>query len=267
MDHSTLDPEFSRRVVLVTGGASGIGLAVCKLFARKGCRVAVVDNNDQAGAGALSDLTRETGCSHEDLFFKCTDVGVESEVKEMMESIVGRFGRVDIAVLGAGIEGDAGPLADCAAENFQRVMQVNCFGTFFCMKAAINQMKGQEPCTVGAYSIVSIGSRSSVMSTPGMSAYCASKHAVLGLTRSVAKEAIRDGIRVNAMCPGATDTPLLHRVVENLGSSEEQAMDRIPYNRFATVEEIAEAVLFLCSSKCGFIVGHALVADGGVSCY
>ena len=242
------------KVALVTGGAMGIGRTTAQVFAREGARVVVVDIVTEGGEETVR-LIKETG--GDALFVKC-DVTNAMEVEAAVKKTVDTYGRLDCAFNNAGIA-IPGTTVECSEEDWDRVLSVNLKGVWLCMKYEISQM-----LTQGGGVIVNTSSAGGLIGTPGIAAYTASKHGVVGLTRTAALEQVTTGIRVNAVCPGSVPTPMLDPVVNH---PEMKAMleSKHPMGRFATTEEIAEAVIWLCSDRASYVTGVAFPVDGGVT--
>ncbi len=242
------------KVALVTGGAMGIGKTTAQIFAREGARIVVVDI--EAGGGEETvRLIKEAG--GDAIFVKC-DVTKAMEVKAAIKKTVDTYGRLDCAFNNAGI-GIPGTTVECSEEDWDRVLGVNLKGVWLCMKYELSQMLIQ-----GGGVIVNTSSAGGLIGTPGIAAYTASKHGVVGLTRTAALEHVTAGIRVNAVCPGSVPTPMLDPVVNH---PEMKAMleSKHPMGRFGTTEEIAEAVVWLCSDRASYVTGVAFPVDGGVT--
>jgi NAD(P)-dependent dehydrogenase (short-subunit alcohol dehydrogenase family) len=191
------------------------------------------------------------------IFVAC-DVSKASDVENLVRKTVETFGRVDYAFNNAGVEGTPAPTAECAEANWTRTIDINLKGVWLCMKAEIPQMLKQ-----GGGSIVNCSSIAGLIGFPGIPAYVASKHGVLGLTKTAALEYAKQGIRVNAVCPGVIQTPMIDRFTRGDSKAYAQLAAGEPVARVGRPEEIAEAVLWLCSEKSSFVTGHPLVADGG----
>ena len=241
-------------IALVTGASSGIGRAAAWAFATSGYTTIIADVHDEQGADVLAECER-TGATCR--FIRC-DVSDEASVREMISQIVSDFGRLDAAFNNAGIEGAQAPTADCTTENFDRVIGVNLRGTFFCMREELRQMTKQD--TGGA--IVNCASVAGLVGFAGIPAYVASKHGVVGLTRNAALEYAQAKIRVNAVCPGAIETPMLERLMTG-GVPRESIVATEPVGRLGKPEEIAAAALWLCSPAASFVTGQAIAVDGG----
>ncbi|RAS75124.1 SDR family NAD(P)-dependent oxidoreductase [Priestia endophytica] len=241
------------KVVIVTGAKGGIGLATAQLFAKEGASVALVDRNEpKQEAQDLIDA------GYQAISIQC-DVSDEKAVEAMVEKTVDTFGKLDYAYNNAGIQNAVTDTVDLKEEVYDDVMNVNTKGIWLCMKYELLQLRKQG--TEGA--IVNCSSMGGLIGVPGRSVYHASKHGVLGLTKSAALEYAPKGIRINAVCPGIVETPM----VENMLATESDAMDelmkQVPIGRLAKAEEVASVVLWLCSSSASYVVGQAISVDGG----
>lgn len=245
------------KIALVTGAGSGIGRASALAFARAGATVVVADVNVEAGRQVAAQIEAMS----EETLFVPVDVANEIDVAELVRIIVERYGRLDCAHNNAGIEGAVAPLHLYSEESWQRVIAVNLTGTWLCMKYEIQQMLAQGRGAIVNTSSVAglIGSKS------GISAYNASKHGVVGLTKTAALEYARQGIRVNAVCPGFIETPMSDRLFTALGASHlvAQFAASMPVGRLGSAEEVAEAVVWLCSDAASYVTGVAMPVDGG----
>jgi NAD(P)-dependent dehydrogenase (short-subunit alcohol dehydrogenase family) len=241
------------KCALVTGAASGIGRASALAFAREGSRVMLADVDEGEGERA-AEAIREAGGEAR---FARADVTREDEVEAMVRETVDAFGGLDCALNNAGMTGTAAPLQGLELEEFERVIALNLVGVFLCMKHEIPAMRD------GGGAIVNMASGASLVPTPGLAPYCASKHGVLGLTKTAALENARTGIRVNAICPGSTDTPMLQAAMAADPQVKKMILSGQPGGRLGTAEEIAEAAVWLCSDRASFVTGHSMLVDGG----
>lgn len=248
--------SFSGKVALVTGGAAGIGRATALAFAAEGLQVVVSDVDVAGGEGTVA-LIREAG--GDAIFVRC-DVAREAEVKTLVERTLATYGRLDYAFNNAGIEIEKGRLAEGSEAEFDAIMGVNVKGVWLCMKHQLPVMLAQ-----GGGAIVNTASVAGVLAAPKMSIYAASKHAVIGLTKSAAIEYAKKKIRVNAVCPAVIDTDMFRRAAEADPKKAEFVAAMHPVGRIGKVEEIAGTVLYLCSDAAGFTTGHSLVVDGGAT--
>lgn len=242
------------KVALVTGASSGIGRATALAFAKAGYAVAIADTNESAGRESQAELE---AAGAQALFIRC-DVADEADVRNLVERTVARFGRIDAAFNNAGIEGALAPTTDCTVDNFDRIIAVNLKGVWLCMVHEIRQMLAQ-----GGGAIVNCSSIAGLVGFPGLPAYVASKHGVVGLTRTAALEYATQNIRVNAVCPGAIVTPMLERLMDTSEGARESIHAGEPVGRLGRPEEIASAVLWLCGEGASFTTGQAIAVDGG----
>jgi NAD(P)-dependent dehydrogenase (short-subunit alcohol dehydrogenase family) len=246
---------MSSSVVLITGALTGIGRAAAISFAKAGHRVVVSGRKIDAGQALASELS-SFGAEAE---FVEADVRKEEDVRRLVDKTVERFGRLDVAVNNAGSEGKPGPITDQTAESYAATFDTNVLGVILSMKHEVRAMQRQ-----GAGSIINISSTYGHEGTAGASVYVGSKHAVEGLTKSVALELAKSGIRVNAVAPGPTDTGMLTRFA---GTPEKKAalVTTVPMARLGLTEELANAIVFVASDEASFITGHVLNVDGGKS--
>jgi NAD(P)-dependent dehydrogenase (short-subunit alcohol dehydrogenase family) len=251
--------DFTGKVALVTGGGNGIGRATCVAFARYGANVAVIDR-DAASAAATAGIIRQNGG---EAIAVTADVTRSADVKAYVKATLDTFGRIDCFFNNAGIEGKVTPTAEYDEAVFDQVIGVNVKGVFLGLRHVLPEMIRQ-----GTGAVVNTASVAGLVGTPGMPAYVASKHAVIGLTKTAAGEVARQGIRVNAVCPGPVDTRMIHSLEEqlapgNAASVEERYKAAIPSGRYTTAEEVANMVLFLCSDLASNTTGAQFVVDGG----
>lgn len=249
------DKAYAGKSVLVTGAAGGIGRAAALAFARDGARVTVSDVSVAGGEETVA-LIRHAG--GEAIFVKA-DVARAVEVETLIGKIVAAYGRLDCAFNNAGIEIEHLPLADSDEEVFDRIMNVNVKGVWLCMKYEIRQMLKQ-----GGGVIANTASVAGLVGAPLQAIYAASKHAVIGLTKTAAAEYGRSGIRINAVCPGIIRTPMMDRAIEREPRREKGIKKAHPIGRIGEADEIANAALWLCSDSSSFVTGHALAVDGGL---
>ncbi len=245
--------EFEGRVALVTGAASGIGAAAARLFSERGARVAVVDV-DSNGERTV-DVIRSAG--GEATFIRA-DVSDDGAVERAVAKTLEAFGRLDCAFNNAGISGPPNPIVDLPLEQWHRGIDVMLTGVFLCMRHEIPRM-----LEGGGGSIVNCASGAGLIGFPGQAAYVASKHGVLGLTKTAAMEYGKQGVLINAICPGTARTAMVENVIEQTPELEEELRRLHPIGRIAEPSEIAEAALWLCSGRASFVMGSALVVDGG----
>jgi len=246
--------DYSGKVALITGGASGIGLAAARAFARAGAQVVLASRGEPAGLAACCALER-TGAA---ALFVATDVRDERSVKAAVERTVARFGRLDYAVNAAGIGGDMAPLERADQSVWDDVMATNARGVWLAMRYEIPAM-----LATGGGAIVNMSSIYGAAGRPAHHAYVASKHAVIGMTRSVALEYATRGIRVNALCAGVTATAAMQQAKAAVPAIVDALVAEHPIGRMADEDEIAGAVLWLCSEAAGYITGAPIPVDGG----
>jgi NAD(P)-dependent dehydrogenase (short-subunit alcohol dehydrogenase family) len=255
--HEPLSMEklFDGRVALITGGASGIGRIAARAFADERASVVVSDSAAEPG----EETARMIAAAGGKAIFVQADVTKSSEVKALIAEIQRAYGRLDFAFNNAGIDGVRAATADYPEDIWAQVLDVNVTGVFLCMKYEIPLMLRSQ----GA-AIVNMASVAGVTGFPAYCAYAASKHAVIGLTKTAALDYAKSGLRVNALCPAYTRTPMLERVLSAKSGLEAKLLGRVPLGRMGTPEEIAAAAIYLCSQNAAFITGHALVMDGGI---
>jgi NAD(P)-dependent dehydrogenase (short-subunit alcohol dehydrogenase family) len=248
--------RFEGRVALVTGGASGMGRAISHAFANEGAKVVVADVNDAGGAETVAAITGGGGTA----VFVRTDVTNAAAVDAAVARAVDGYGGLHAAVNAAAIETESSALAECDEAEFDLMMDVNVKGVFLCMRAEVRAMLAQG--TGGT--IVNFSSTNAFRPQPHQTAYTTAKHAITGLTKAAAIDYGGQGIRINAIAPGAIDTPMLRNAMERRGRDERDVARRLSLiGRFGRVEEIAAATLWLCSDDSSFTMGHTLAVDGG----
>jgi NAD(P)-dependent dehydrogenase (short-subunit alcohol dehydrogenase family) len=247
--------RFTGKVAVVTGAASGLGRASACAFAREGASVLVADINEQGGTETVDLIHRAGG----EAFFVRTDLREPRDIESMVEAAASRYGKLDIAHNNAGILGHSSDVVECSEEEWQLVLATNLTSVWRCLKHEIPHMKKNGGAIVNTSSI---GGR---FAAPNSSAYISAKHGVIGLTRSAALDFGPYGIRVNALLPGAINTPMLGPAAEGALMPLQSMIQRIPLRRISEPREQADAVLWLCSGEASFVTGIALVVDGGIT--
>ncbi|MCJ2091213.1 glucose 1-dehydrogenase [Methylobacterium sp. J-072] len=245
--------RFPGKTAFITGAASGIGRATAIAFAREGARVAILDRTE-AALRPTADAIREAGA---DVLVLACDVALPEQVEAAVARTVETFSRIDIAFNNAGVENTAAPVADITLEDWDRILDINLRGTFLCMKHEITQMLRQ-----GGGVVVNTASGAGIRGVAGGASYAASKHAIIGLTKSAALDYAKANIRVNAILPGNIETPMMDRFT---GGDIQKAIDLEPVGRLGKPEEIAEAVLWMSSDLGAFVTGASISVDGGWS--
>ena len=246
--------EFEGKVALVTGGGSGIGRATALAFAREGAQVVIGNRNVKRGEETVAMIRKAGG----EASFQRTDVLVTKDIEALVNHAVSEYGGLDLAFNNAGVEGDVAPLVEQTEANYDAIMDVNVKGVWLSMKYEIPRMLER-----GEGAIVNCSSVAGLIGFPNMAIYMASKHAVIGLTKVAALEYSAKGIRINAVNPAVIDTEMVDRLAAGLNIKKNDLSTLHPIGRLGRVEEIAEAVLWLCSNKSSFVTGHSLIVDGG----
>jgi NAD(P)-dependent dehydrogenase (short-subunit alcohol dehydrogenase family) len=254
-----MELDFTGKVALITGAGNGIGRATALAFAKSGAKVVVVDR-DPDGGEATAGIIRQQGG---EAIFVAADVTKSADVAAYVKAAIDKYGRIDCFFNNAGIEGEWKHTADYDEAMFDQVIEVNVKGVFLGLRHVLPEMLRQKS---GA--IVNTASVAGLVATPGMPAYVASKHAVIGLTKTAAGEVAKSGVRVNAVCPGPVDTRMIHSLEQMINPADPESIARryqaaIPTGRYTTPDEIANTVLFLCSDLAGNITGGQFVVDGG----
>jgi NAD(P)-dependent dehydrogenase (short-subunit alcohol dehydrogenase family) len=251
-----MDLSFKNKVALVTGAAAGMGLATAKAFSEAGAAVVLADFKEDA---VRAEAEKLVAAGHKAIAIGC-DVSDDGQVAAMVDRTVAEFGRLDAAFNNAGVMARIAPTADSTREDWDRVIGINLRGVWSCMKHELRQMQHQ-----GSGAIVNNASVGALTGNPGIGSYIASKHGVVGLTRTAALEYIKHGIRVNAVNPGLIDTQIARDVVNGNEQAYDDIAKHVPIARAGRPEEIASAVLWLCSPGASYVVGHALTVDGGMT--
>lgn len=246
--------QFTGKVAIVTGGSSGMGRAAALAFAREGANVVVADTNVQDG----EETVRRFKDSGAEALFVPADVSQATAVEALINTTIATYGRLDYAFNNAGINEEHGPLTDCTEAEWDRIISINLKGIWLCMKYEIPQM-----LKLGRGVIVNTASVVGLTGGRGFPAYVASKHGIIGLTKAAALDYGKQGIRVNAVCPGTIYTSMYERRVGNDPETTARIISEIPLQRLGQPQDIAEAVIWLCSEGASFVTGHSLVVDGG----
>jgi len=247
-----MEQIFKDKVIIVTGSTFGIGKSTAIEFAQRGAKVVLSDWREDEDT---EKNIKENG--GDAIFVKC-DVSNEEDVKNLVDKTISHYGRLDYAFNNAGIEGTPSPVTDCTNDNWDKTMNINLKGVWFCMKYQIPEM-----LKVGGGSIVNNASIAGLVGFAGVPAYVASKHGVVGLTKNAALDYAKQNIRVNSVCPGVIHTPMVDRFTGEDPKVLEQLVAAKPMGRVGQPEEVAETVVFLCSSAASFITGQAIAIDGG----
>lgn len=249
-----MDKIFEGKVALVTGGSYGIGRATAVAFAARGAKVIIADWLEDIEQNTLKQIRAVGG---QGIFLSC-DVSKNEDVRWMVEKAIATYGGLDYAFNNAGIEGDTANTNECTEENWDKTINVNLKGIWLCMKHEISQMLKQ-----GKGAIVNCASVAGLIGFPGLPAYVVSKHGVVGLTKTAALENAKQNIRINAVCPGVIHTDMIDRLTGKDKEAEKQFVNMEPVGRMGKPEEVAEAVMWLCSDAASFVTGHSMPVDGG----
>ncbi len=249
-----METIFDNKVALVTGGSFGIGKATAVAFAKRGAVVIVADWVEDTQQETMNEI-KNAGAKG--MFVKC-DVSNSEDVKKLFEKTIERFGKIDYAFNNAGIEGETANTHECSEANWDKTIGVNLKGVWLCMKNEISYMLKN-----GGGSIVNCASVAGLNGFAGLPAYVATKHGIVGLTKTAALEYAKKNIRVNAVCPGVIHTSMIDRITGNDKEVEKQFTAMEPIGRMGTPEEVAEAVVWLCSDAASFVTGVAMPVDGG----
>ncbi len=241
------------KATLITGAASGIGAAAARIFAREGARLVLSDIQAELGAQVAKELEAQGFVAH----FIAADVAREEDVQRLVAQSVDLLGTLDCAFNNAGITPPPALLHETSLDDWDRTLAVNLTSVFLCMREELRVMLER-----GRGAIVNTASGSGLIATPGLSPYCASKHAILGLTKTAAVENARAGIRVNAILPGSTDTPMLHATMSSSPEAKKMILASTPTGRLGTPEEIGEAAVWLCSDRASYVSGESMLIDG-----
>lgn len=248
------------KVAIVTGAASGIGRAAAEIFAREGARVLIADL-DEAGLASTEASVRAAGA---DVLMQPTDVSDDASVGGMIGAAVARWGRIDCAFNNAGISDATSAFESLTLDAWNRMIAVNLTGVFLCMQHEIRQMKQQEPVQETRGAICNTSSGAGVIGAPGLPHYTAAKHGVLGLTKVAAQELYGAGIRVNAVCPGMTESKMTAAFAAEDNEITRGVLKRLPGGRMGRPEEVAEAAVWLCSPLARFVSGESMLVDGSL---
>lgn len=253
MGHINFD--FKDQVVLVTGAAMGIGRQIAIDFGAAGAKVIVSDIDEEKSHETVNEINKNKG---ESIFIRC-DVAKEQDIKALIDKTMKEYGQLNIACNNAGIEGDVGQTDVCSVDNWNKVIGVNLNSVFLSMKYQIPEILK----STGTKSIINLSSIAGLVGFAGMPAYVASKHGVIGLTKTAALEYAEHNLRINAICPGPIKTPMLDRITHQSQQEEKALSENVPLGRLGNVREISSAVLYLCTDHASYITGQTLPIDGG----
>ena len=242
------------KVALVTGGSKGMGEAAVRIFAEKGASVAILDVDIEA-AEKLSAELNENGANT--IAIQC-DVSSEAQVEKAIAKVVETYGKLDAAFNNAGIQIPAQDITETSEEDYDKILNVNLKGVWLCMKHELIQMKKQQS---GA--IVNNSSLAGKVGVPGRTPYVAAKHAILGITKSAAADYASQGIRINAVCPGTIETPMVNDMVNSGDLKREDSINAAPINRLGKASEVADAAVWLCGEESTYVIGQSIAVDGG----
>ena len=248
--------DFTDKVALVTGAAAGMGLATAQAFAEAGASVVLADFREDV---VHAEAEKLVAAGHKAIAMRC-DVSDDSQAAAMVDRTIAEYGRLDAAFNNAGVMARIAPTAESTLEEWDRVIGINLRGVWSCMRYELRQMERQ-----GSGAIVNNASVGALTGNPGIASYIASKHGVIGLTRTAALEYIKKGVRVNAVNPGLIDTKIGHDVFKGGDDEYAKAASGVPIGRAGSPKEIASVVLWLCGSGASYVVGHGLTADGGMT--
>ncbi len=253
--HEPPTPRFVGKVVLITGATSGIGRATAEEFAQAGARVVFCGRRTQLGEEVARGIVAKGGVAR----YLRADVTIPADIEALIATTVAEFGRIDIAFNNAGIEGSGQPVEALSLDNWDRVINTNLRGVLLAMKAEIAQMRRQ-----GGGVIINTASVNGFVASPGYGPYVASKHGVLGLTKTAALETATANIRINAVCPGPIDTPMMQRLLGGSAPARQGMANRVPEKRLGRPEEIARTVMWLAAEDASYVTGASVTVDGGM---